>query len=360
MKETIGYVRLEWTCPNCGSRNPGPEKTCSNCGGPQPEDVRFEQAAEETLITDAEEIERAKARPDIHCAYCGARNPATAEKCSQCGADLAEGAARESGRVVGAHIAGPVAEVPCPSCGAQNPATAHECSQCGASMARPEPSRRPRVSRQAATARQGGCGIVGLAIIGGIILLGALFFILSSRTSDIVGRVESVGWTRSISIQALVPAVYETWREDIPSDGSVGTCEQRVHHSQDDPAPNAEKVCGTPYTVDTGSGFGEVVQDCTFQVYEDWCEYEVDEWRVVDVVNLEGQDFNPRWPSTQLSAGQREGEREESYQARFNADGKTYTYTTRDPSEFAQLQVGSRWVLKVNTFNSVVDIEPEN
>jgi len=42
----------------------------------------------------------------------------------------------------------------------------------------------------------------------------------------------------------------------------------------------------------------------------------------------------------------------------FNVDGKTYTYQTDDADEFARCQIGSRWVLKVNTFNAVTSIEP--
>ena len=96
-RNTIGYVRLEWTCPNCNSRNPGSVKTCQNCGAPQPENVQFERAAEEKLVTDQKEIQAAAAGADIYCAFCGTRNPAGAKVCSQCGADLTEGKARESG-----------------------------------------------------------------------------------------------------------------------------------------------------------------------------------------------------------------------------------------------------------------------
>lgn len=167
VKKTVGYVQLEWTCPNCGAKNPGPEKTCAGCGAPQPEDVEFEQAAQEELIADQEEIERAKAGPDVHCAYCGARNPAGAEICTQCGADLGQGAARSSGRVLGVHRDQPVPDVPCPSCGAPNSATAHKCSQCGASMARPEPE--PR--RPIAKPQKGGCGPVVYVIGAAIALL---------------------------------------------------------------------------------------------------------------------------------------------------------------------------------------------
>ena len=74
-KKSLGYVELEWTCPNCETRNPGPHKFCNGCGAPQPEDVEFEQPIEEKLITDAEQIARAQAGPDLHCPYCEARNP---------------------------------------------------------------------------------------------------------------------------------------------------------------------------------------------------------------------------------------------------------------------------------------------
>ncbi len=355
-KKTVGYVRLEWTCPNCGSRNPGPHKTCGACGAPQPDDVEFEQAAQEELVTDKEEVKRAKAGPDVHCAFCGARNPADAKICTQCGADLTEGEARISGRVVGAYRDKPVPQVPCPSCGSHNPATAHECSQCGASMAGPRPEPEPR--RPRVPAKRGGCGPVVYIIGAAVILLVILGVFLTRPSSDINAIVEDVSWTRSIAIEGLAPVTYENWLDEIPSDALVGACNQKVHHTQDQPAPNASEVCGTPYTVDTGSGYGEVVQDCQYQVYADWCEYQVQEWQRVDVVSLSGNDLNPRWPVPQLGESQREGGGEERYEIVFDADGGRYSYTTGSPGEFAQFQPGSRWTLKVNKLNAVVSVEP--
>ncbi|MGQ9683479.1 MAG: zinc finger protein [Anaerolineae bacterium] len=75
-KESLGYVRLEWTCPNCGTRNPGPQNKCAGCGAPQPADTAFTQAPQEQLLTDQAEIARAVSGADVHCPYCGARNPA--------------------------------------------------------------------------------------------------------------------------------------------------------------------------------------------------------------------------------------------------------------------------------------------
>ena len=357
VKKTLGYVELEWTCPRCGSRNPGPKKTCSGCGAPQPDDVKFEQAAQEELISDEEEIERAKAGPDVHCAYCGARNPAGAEKCTQCSADLTEATARDSGQMVGAHRDQPAPEVPCPACGTPNPAGAHECSQCGANLTRPEPQPEPEPRRPVTQGRS--CGpvvlIAGAALLIALVVLG---IVLTRPSSDMTATVEDVSWTRTIPIMGLVPVTYEAWLDEIPPEAAVGACRQEVHHVQDEPAPNSQEVCGTPYTVDTGSGYGEVVQDCKYQVYEEWCEYAAEEWRAVDAVTLTGNDLNPRWPATQLAADQQAGEGEESYEVLFDTDGGAYTYTTSDPAEFAQFQDGSKWILKVNKLGAVVSIEP--
>ena len=353
-KETLGYVRLEWTCPRCGAKNPGPQKLCTGCGASQPEDVQFEQPAQEELITDEKEIQRAKAGPDVHCAYCGARNPAGSKNCSQCGADLSKATARASGRVLGAHRDEPAEKVPCPFCGTPNPATALKCTKCGASLAQPKSE--PGIP--AAQAPRRGLSPWLFVVGGAIILVLLACFILSVLTKDVTGLVEAVSWTRSIAIEELGPVTREDWRDAIPSDAVVGTCTQKLHHTQDEPDPNAKKVCGTAYTVDTGSGHGEVVQDCEYQVYADWCQYTAQEWQQVDVVTLNGDDLNTRWPDLQMSAGQREGAREETYKIVFDADGKDYTYQTSDAAEFAQCQIGSRWTLQVNKLNQIVSIKP--
>ena len=75
VRKTLGYVELEWTCPQCGSRDPGPQKVCANCSAAQPAQVEFHGRLNKT-DRGTKEIDRAKAGPDVHCAFCGARNPA--------------------------------------------------------------------------------------------------------------------------------------------------------------------------------------------------------------------------------------------------------------------------------------------
>src|SRR6266508_3584987 len=134
-KRTVGYIQLEWTCPNCNSRNPGSMKTCQNCGAPQTENVQVEQLAEQKMVTDENAIKAAQAGADIHCPFCGTRNPATAKVCSQCGADLKGGQARQSGRVM-TPVQAVSKTVVCKNCKTENPSTNRVCSKCGAPLPR--------------------------------------------------------------------------------------------------------------------------------------------------------------------------------------------------------------------------------
>src|SRR5215207_11022591 len=132
-RRTVGYIQNEWTCPNCGTRNKGGVKTCENCGSPQPENVQFELPSEQKFVTDEEAVKAAAAGADIHCPFCGTRNPATAETCSQCGGDLAGGKAREAGHVMQAPRPQPKI-VKCDNCGVENPGSNSICSNCGSPL----------------------------------------------------------------------------------------------------------------------------------------------------------------------------------------------------------------------------------
>jgi hypothetical protein len=131
-----------------------------------------------------------------------------------------------------------------------------------------------------------------------------------------------------------------------------------VRRTQDNPAPNSEKICGTPYTVDQGNGTAKVVQDCQYQVKDQWCEYTQNEWTVVDAVVAQGSDLNPRDPQLDLQSGQRAGNHAETYEVTFSSEGKQLKYSARDAAEFAQFTIGSRWTLKVNALGGVVSVEP--
>ena len=187
--ENKKFVELEWICPNCDGRNKGSKKTCANCGAPQPDDVKFHRAADEKIITDEKAVAAAKAGADIHCGFCGTRNPGNAVSCSQCGGDLKEGKARQSGQVLQAAAPAPKA-VNCSNCGAENPGTGRVCKECGAPIqaapvaAASRPAQTPTASKTPAAAPKK----VNWLLFGGI---GA--FLLIYRGGDALCRSDQIG-----------------------------------------------------------------------------------------------------------------------------------------------------------------------
>ena len=114
-------------------------------------------------------------------------------------------------------------------------------------------------------------------------------------------------------MEALAPVEREAWRDEIPSDAEVGACSQDHRYTSDTQESNSTEVCGTPYTVDTGTGLGEVVQDCVYEVYDDRCTYTVMDWAVFDTVTLAGTDLNLSWPEVSLTDDQRQGDPTEEF-----------------------------------------------
>jgi len=351
-QESLGYVRLIWTCPNCNTRNPGPNKFCTSCGAPQAADVQFETPSEEQLVTDQKELEAAKAGADFHCGYCGARNPAGSKTCSQCSADLTGAIVRPSGRIMQTST-GKDAKVICPSCGTENSADAARCVSCGGAL--------EKKAEEAAPAQTGGFkkfGIIAIIIFVVLLAIAGLICYLTGKTTDSYGKVQSVEWMRAVSIEEYRPVERQGWKNEIPSGVKSYDCVKKVYKTQSEPVAGAKKTCGTPYLVEKGSGYAQKVQDCFYEVTQDWCSYMTNEWTPINPVVLKGNDLNPEWPDVNLLKNQRERGRSEDYAVVFDLDGKTNTYKTTDFNQFSQCKIGSNWKLKINTFNTILNIEP--
>ncbi len=360
-KKTVGYVELEWRCPNCGARNPGTAVKCSGCGAAQPQDVVFEPPVQAELLTDEAKIAQAQAGPDIHCGFCGTRNPATAAKCRQCGAELKAGAKRQAGQVVGALPTKQAPPVTCAVCGAENPATALRCAQCGSPLAKPvapppqaQPAPRPFP--------------IGLVAVAGILVLilclAVVLFSGGDRGSNqggitvqqVPAQVSDAYWKRAILVQALLPVQRQGWQPDIPSGATVGACQQRVYRTFDAPVPNSVEVCGTPYVVDTGTGVGEVVQDCQYQVFENYCSYTVMGWQTAAPLVLEGSGLSPAWPERPVGDQVRESGRQEEYIVTFQTANGPIRFAVPNLQQFQQFTPGSRWTLQMDERGRVLGV----
>ena len=350
-RRSKGVVQLEWVCPNCESRNPGPEKNCQNCGAPQPDNVQFQRAADEKLITDEKVVTAAKAGADIHCGFCGTRNPATATTCSQCGADLKEGKARQAGQVMQAAPAAPKV-VACSNCGSENPGSAKTCSNCGAPIKLQQakaPAPIPAAAQSGAVSAQPKKKSFNWLIAGGIgaVLLmccvAAIFmFVLPSKSVE--GTVTSVYWHTSIPVQEVQPVNYSNERGSPPSDAYNVSCRTE-----------SQEICEDK-TIDKGNGYAEVVTECRTET-EQYCSYTVDEWSTLQTYELEGTDNYPEYANPNVFGDQRLGDSSTQLQVYFSTSDGEMTYSPSSTTEFQQFQPGSQWTLKLNAVGNVLSVE---
>ena len=355
-QKELGYVELEWTCKYCGTINPGMKRVCTNCGAPISQDDKFEMPDQQELITDKAKLEEAKSGPAIQCPYCNVLNPAGTKFCVQCGGDIQAGLARQAGEVLGAYETAAVPDKPCPSCGQLVKANALRCPYCGGSLV--AESAKPAVSSGSMPKKTSIWMIIGgIAVV--LLCVGSLiaYLILSNRTNEVTATVSEFSWKLSIDILEKQPVQKSAWSDQVPLQAQEVTCRDEYKETRDVPAPNATEVCGTPYTIDVGSGAGKVVQDCEYHIYASYCNFTVLDWFVVDTAVAYGDDNIPSWPVTSLKENQQAGDRHESYQIIFDANPGAYTYTPVDMAEFKQFDLGSEWVLDVNSFGQIKDMQ---
>ena len=150
----------------------------------------------------------------------------------------------------------------------------------------------------------------------------------------------------------------EGWRKELPAGVELGQCRQEVYRTQNEPAPGAREVCGTPYIIDQGTGYGKAVQDCQYQILEDYCRYKTMAWIPGPPIVLEGKDLLPAWPEARAAQDQRLTGRGETYVIAFNVDGKVYRYTPGSEEAFQQFTPGSQWQLTINGFGDVTEVRP--
>ncbi|QRN82986.1 zinc ribbon domain-containing protein [Chloroflexota bacterium] len=343
-RKSLGFVPLIWDCPSCGTQNPGPIKSCTACGAPQPEDVKFLRVDEEqfNFIKDEALIRMAKAGPDIHCPWCGTRNPGTATLCSNCGGELGQGGKLRAtgGKVQTASEAKAEAEKPQPV-PASRPSTASGFKQPA------KPMNKKGI-------------IIAVVVIAVLCLAGILILSWLNKTDATTATVSDLYWERSIQVESYQEVIDSDWCDELPSDAVVTATSQNYRYISEDPVVNATEVCGDEYVVDTGTGVGEVVQDCVYEVYDEYCEYQAWAWVALDPVTISGRDLVPYWPSVSLDDGVREAGNSEDYAITFRADGEEYTYYTDDVDLFLQAELGSTWTISVNQMGNVRSAEPYN
>ena len=351
-RRTLGYVENEWTCPNCNTRNQGSVKTCENCGAPQPENVQFELSSEQKFVADENKVKAAQAGADIHCGFCGARNPATAETCSQCGGDLKEGKARQAGRIMQAPPAQPKV-INCNNCGTENPSSNSVCSNCGSPLPRgaqaPAAVIPPTVKPAASATGRKINNKRNLFIVGGIVACLAVVCVtviglFLVPTSSVQGTVTDIYWQTNVPVQEVRAVDYNN-EKGSPRPGAYDvSC-----HDE------SKNVCEQK-TIDKGNGYSEVVEDCHPET-DQYCSYTVDEWQTIRTYTLDGNDLQPVYDDPSLASGQRIGDKTEDLKVTFSTDKGDKTYSPSTISEYQQFDMGTTWTLSLNLVGGIVSVK---
>jgi hypothetical protein len=353
-QKSLGFIKLIWDCPSCGTVNPGPFAFCSGCGAPMPPETQFRKTDHDVFVQDETEINRAKAGADKFCGYCGSRNPAAGSACVSCGGDLSPANARETGKVLGALNKDTPDGRPCPACGTVNPVTTLKCTQCSAPLQISTPK---EAESQPSIKKTTPLAFIIAAVLTIIVLCGGIYM-LFIRTEDVKGTVTARQWETQIGILEYMPNKVSDWRSELPKDAEIIGCKSKVRSESGENVPGSNEVCGTPYTKDMGNGYAEVVQDCVYQVMEEMCEYNRYEWKEASALTLSGGEPPVKWPPVALAVDQKQGDSRATYKVFFDVDGEKYTYTLSDQEEWAGYKVGSQWVLAVNKAGGVSDVDP--
>lgn len=350
MKENEGnrkFVELEWVCPNCDGVNKGSQKTCQSCGAPQPDNVKFRRAADEQILVDEKKIAAAGAGADIHCGFCGTRNPGNAATCSQCGADLKEGKARASGQVLQASAAPKT--LACSNCGMENSSSDRICKKCGAPLARAAQKQPVAAASQTSEPSAAAPKKVNWLLIGGIaaallLCCAVVFgmFVMPSKT--VQGTVTGVEWKTYVPVEELGPVKHTRQTGSVPSKAYNVSCQTEN-----------EEICEEK-TVDQGNGYAEVVRECRTDNTE-YCDYTVDEWKEVQTYTLSGADNFPVYDNPPVQSDQRLGSAREDLTVYFSIPDGQESYTPASVAEFQNFTVGSEWKLTMNALGGVLSAE---
>lgn len=381
-QKIVGYREMIWTCPNCGAKNPGSSRICKSCGAAMGEDVKFEQQTNADMIKDEKVIDQASKGPDIYCAYCGNRNPAGSTKCSRCGAELSEGKEREHGTQHSANLhhehsnQDGGAEVVCQACGSKNPASALKCKTCGAPLnisTKKEEIPDPSQVNSGKKGSSGGClKIILFLVIAGII--GAFLLngcgsggrqtgnIFSGNQNTPVPNqvynavVSQQKWQTSVQVIGSVDSKQSAWKDAVPKEARNVNCKDRKRYTSNEKKTNSVEVCGTPYAIDMGNGFEQFVQDCVYDVYDSYCEYTISKTGVIETARASGSGPNPEAPF--VDSKYTAGNQSVSYSVEIrDENGKTYTLTPSNLTEYRQYPVGTEFQIEVNSRGRIVNME---
>lgn len=311
-----------WDCGYCGAVKllAKSQRFCPKCGAPQDTAARY-------FPDEADKVEAVGHRyegADKICPACEAPNGALAEFCGRCGAPLSEAAqAKRLTDQVRAEDGKFAASL---SLRKQEAAQRHQPA------ASPPPLKR-------------GYGVwIAVAVLALVGFLAVFLFWTRTETVTVSGHY----WRQAIQIERYGPVSESAWCEQVPGAAYAVSRHSEIR-SYRQVADGQE--CQVR-RIDHGDGTFSEKEEChpkyrSEPVYDQRCDYRIDRWQPSRMATAEGYDLAPRWPSTGIGNGEREGPRETDYEVLLKAaSGQDYRCDL--PLErWRDIQNGSRWSVKI-------------
>lgn len=129
-----------------------------------------------------------------------------------------------------------------------------------------------------------------------------------------------------------------------------------AYATSDVPTTRRHEVCGTPYTVDTGTGYGDVLQDCVYEVYAPRCTFETMQWVIVDTL-VQAAGLCARMATPGGCTGSRGGQPQRALYVRCER-GWCAAQLALTADTYALCVPQSRWKVAVNGLGAVVEATP--
>lgn len=324
-----------WDCGSCGHTGIlGRDMSCPKCGFRRPEGVKFYLPDDADVVTDETLIKRAESGADWVCEWCGASSVATANVCSQCGAERGTSPSQQVKEYASDEV----------------PRSSEDTYQ------KPQA---PMKQAMPSSPASGGGGLSPklIAIIAGVLLVIVVGGYFLFRTKDVAASVTGISWERSIEIERLTTVVEEG--SSVPPGGRL-ISQSQVEVSETVQTGTETYVCGQE---DLGNGMFKD-KECTRPVYgtryrtETVYTYEIDRWITSRTERASGSDRKPYWPRSNLSSDEREGSRNETYivMTQDAETGKTYDVKISQ-EKWQRYEIGQKVNLKVNALGASIEDE---
>lgn len=375
---------MAWDCLHCGRKgNRGPAKHCGGCGAPRGEDIQFYLPKDARIVTDVDEVARAKAGPDWTCQHCSGDNLVANDYCDNCGAPRGSSRSRETRE----RLSREEIETP-PTPEEKIPFTPEpeEVSVSRTEKIHP-PDREPpldRVGESDQKVQYIKIGAIALLILA--LVIGGSYLLFGTRKQSLT--ITGFHWSRDITIERFATLTQQGWQGEVPGDArilsqnyEIRTYRQVLDHYDTRTRQVAYQVLRRVHQTcyrDLGNGYAESY-DCSYTVYDteyrtetyqepvyrsepvyDWrYTYEVDRWITDHIEHSEGDDQEPAWPKFRLSEEQREGAHQERYIVVF-IDGKEKEHRHEfGYEEWKRLDVGEACLGKFNNLGMLLSVDCE-